>query len=215
MTVFVNTGKGNILERKKKVLSNKALTRQVRTMRGKRGKRVLVSQNVLNNISLNANTAQVFKLTTLSNLSSATLHSCRFFVRWESVANSANRIIVAEDIQYTSADADPDSILDNPTDLMSPYQTDEESMHPFSAKRKEKNLPTKSRFRILKDMMWTDSRQIVGDGTNNIIKLFRFDLKLHGRKSDTDLGWVLLVHSDQNNTPIDIQYIVDHTAEAI
>lgn len=209
MTLKVFTGKG-ALERlgKKKVLSNKALTRRVRAISGTKGTRVTVQQNVVNAITLVANTAQLFPLSILNALSNVILHNVRVFVRWQSIINSANRLIVWEDIQATSTAIVSATILERENDIMSAYQSDGELMHPFSAKRLDKNLGTFPRVRILKDMMWTDSENVAGV---DIIKLFRFDIKLSNRKSDTDLSWGIFIMSDQSNTPIDIQYTVDHT----
>lgn len=211
MVIKVFTGKG-ALDRlgKKKVLSNKALTRRVRAISGTKGERLTVAHNVINNITLVGNTAQVFPLTTLNQLGNKTLHNVRCFVRWQSIINSANRLIVWEDIQNTSTAVTPDNILALENDIMSTYSADIELMHPFSAKRLEKNLQSKPRLRIIKDMMWADAEPVAGV---DIVKLFRFDIKLNGRKTDTDLGWGILIMSDKANTPIDIQYLVDHTTD--
>ncbi len=211
MVIKVFTGKG-ALDRlgKKKVLSNKALTRRVRAISGTKGERLTVAHNVINNITLVANAAQLFPMTTLNQLGNKTLHNVRCFVRWQSIINSANRLIVWEDIQNTSTAVIAGNVLALENDIMSTYSADIELMHPFSAKRLEKNLQSKPRLRIIKDMMWSDAEPVADV---DVIKLFRFDIKLNGRKTDTDLGWGILIMSDKANTPIDIQYLVDHTTD--
>ncbi len=197
-----------IVSGKRTALSNRQLTRRVRTLTGKEGRRLTVGQNLYDGVTLVANTADINYMTTLNSLSNHIIHKVRFFVRWQSIINSLNRLIVFEDTRPSQGDAAVAQILAVTTDPFSSYVLDPESVHPFSAKRGDKNLETVSRVRILKDFMWTDAEPVAGV---DVIKAMKFDVNFRGRKSDSDLSWGLLIMADQANTPIDIQYIVDAT----
>ncbi len=193
---------------KKKVLSNKSLTRRVRGLSGKEGYRKSTTINLYNGVTLVANTADI-NYTGIKDAGDAKFHAIRFFVRWQSIINSANRLIVFEDTQHaTGADAVVADILAVTTDVFSAYKGAEDDVHPFSAKRLDKNLKNEPRIRIIKDMMWADAEPVA---TVDVIKMFRFDVRLNGRKQDSSWDIGVLIMSDQANTPIDIQYNLDYT----
>lgn len=211
MTIKVFTGPGALekLQGKKSTLSNKALTRSVRALRGKEGQRSMVSQNLLNGITLAANTAQIFYMTTLNSLDSVKIHSVRYYVRWQSIINSANRLIVFEDIRAVQGNAVVADILDVATDVFSAIDPTVWNYGVRRGSSAVKNFPDISRIRILKDTLWTDAEPVA---TVDVIKTMIFTINFHGRKSKTGLQWGVLVMSDKSNTPIDIQYLVDHTS---
>lgn len=81
-------------------------------------------------------------------------------------------------------------------------------VHPFSAKRLNKNLGSTYRCRIIKDMLFSNTLSIAGQD-----KPFArmFDVRYNGRKTDSRLEWGMLVISSQADTPVDINYGMDIT----
>ncbi len=195
-----------IVSSKRTALSNKQLTRRVRGLTGKEGNRQMMTQNLANAVTLVANTPQILYMTTLNSLDNFLIHRVRFFVRWQSVINSLNRLIVFEDTRPSQGDAIVGDILTVVADTFSAYDTN--TVNPLGAKRRDKNLQDIPRIRILKDLMWTDAEPVAGV---DVIKAMKFDINFRGRKSDADLSWGVLIMADQANTPIDIQYNGDIT----
>lgn len=201
-------GEGQIGQGKKKVLSNKSLTRRVRGLSGKEGKRESAGdESFIDGITLAANVGQVFYLAGLNSVVESKIHTVRFFIRWQSIINSCNRIIVFEDIRPAQGNVVIGGILFEAS-INSLYTVGAQGVHPFSAKRLNKNVGDKHRIRILKDMMWADAEPIADV---DIVKLFRFDLNLRGRRSSAGLSWGMVIISDKANTPIDVQYQYDYT----
>ena len=179
MSIKVFTGPGALakIQGKKPILSNKALTRQVRALHGKEGQRTMLVQNLINNVTLVANTAQIFYLTTINGAEDTIIHSLRFYIRWQSVINSANRLIIFEDVRAAQGNAAAALVLATVGDVFSAYVG---TVHPFSAKRLNKNLGLEPRIRILRDTMFADN-EVVADVDN--IKTIKFDMNFRGRKT--------------------------------
>ena len=191
---------------KRAALSNRQLTRRVRGLTGKEGNRAMVQQNLYDGVTLVANTADINYMTTLNGLDDTKIHRVRFFVRWQSIINSLNRLIVFEDTRPAQGNAVVGDILQNVGDTFSAYDTAQ--VHSFSASRTDKNVGDSPRIRILKDFMWADAEPVAGV---DVIKSMKFDINFRGRKSDTGLSWGVLIMADQANTSIDIQYLGDIT----
>ncbi len=185
---------------KKKVLSNKALTRRVRALTGKEGIKLTTGQNLFDNETLAANTAEIAYMTTLNSLDNHLIHTVRFFVTWQNITNSTNRIIVFEDTRPSQGNAVAADILVDATEVLSRYAT---AVHPFSAKRLDKNIGDTRRIRILKDIAWHEAEQLLNV---DVISVRKFDINFGGRKLDAKLSWGVLINANQANSPIDIQY---------
>ncbi len=209
MPIRVFTGPGALerLQGKKPVLSNKSLTRRVRALTGKEGERVTSAfQNLYDNVTLAAGTADIRYLAGLNALTNTLIHKMRVWVNVEGAAmNSTVRILVLEDTQLQATDLLVAAILQVPADPFSSYKQESENIHPFGAKRLNKNLPSISRARVIKDIMFS---QINNSETE--VKTMKFDINYRGRKADQNTGWLFLVLSSQANT-VNIQVLADIT----
>lgn len=191
-----------IVSTKKPVLTNRQLTRRVRGLTGLEGARKTLFQNLYNNVTLVANTADINYLT--APVTNRLIHTMRFWLRYQSVANSMTRLIVFEDTQPSQGNAVVGDILELPE----PFSSYPITVHPYSARRQDKNLKTARRIRILRDFMWTANEPVAGA---DHVKAMKFDIKLFGRKTDEDIGYGVLIISDQANTPVDLQVLWDLT----
>ncbi len=191
---------------RKPVLSNKSLTRRVRALTGTEGIRITDTQNLYDNVTLVGGTADIRYTGQLNIQNNLLLHKMRVWVNVDSPAmNSTVRIIVLEDTQLKATDLVVADILANVTDPFSSYKDGRADVHPFGAKRLNKNLPLIYRSRVIKDIMFS---QI--NNSESEVKAMKFDINFRGRKVDDNTGWLFLVLSNQANI-VDIQYLVDIT----
>ncbi len=207
LKVFTGPGALERLQGKKPILSNKALTRRVRALTGKEGERITTAfQNLYDNVTLAANVADIRYIAGLNGLTNTLIHKMRVWVNVDGVGmNSTVRIMILEDTQLRATDLLVAGILQVPADPFSSYKQESVDIHPFSAKRLNKNLPTISRARVIKDIMFS---QI--NNTETEVKSMKFDINYRGRKADNNTGWLFLVLSDQANV-VNIQVLADVT----
>ncbi len=192
------------LSGKKSVLSNKALTRRVRALTGTEGERTTGFQNLYNAVTLGVNSSDINYLAGMNSLTNSLIHRMRVWVNITAVANSTTRIIVFEDTQLSATDLVSANILQI-EEPFSSYAQDGAVVHPWSAKRLNKNIGSIARCRILKDI-------IIGQTLTANTRVARmFDVNFHGRRADQQVGWGFLVISDQMNV-VDIQVLVDSTS---
>lgn len=191
-----------IVSGKKPVLTNRQLTRRVRGLSGLEGARKTLFQNLYNDVTLVANTADINYLT--APVTNRLIHTFRFWLRFQSISNSLNRLIVFEDTQPSQGNAVSADILE----LAEPFSSYPITVHPYSARRQDKNLKTARRIRILRDFMWSANEPVANA---DHVKAMKFDIKMFGRKTDEDIGYGVLIISDANNTPVDLQVLTDLT----
>ncbi len=191
---------------RKKILSNKALTSRVRGLTGTEGRRKYKEQKLYDDVTLVANTADINYLTELNGLSNHIIHNLRFWINYVAVANGHTRIILFEDTDKGDTDLIVGEILAESVPH-SPYVENLFDVHPFSAKRLNKNLGSTYRCRILKDISF--SNNLNSGATKAFSRMF--DVRYNGRKTDSRLEWGMLVISSQADTPVDINYGMDIT----
>ncbi len=204
--VFTGPGALDRLHGKKPVLSNKSLTRRVRALTGLEGERITTAfQNIFNDVTLTINTSEIVYFAGLNGLTNTLIHKVRFWINVVgAAADSTVRILIIEDTQLQATNLVEGDILET-SDPFSSYSQGGADIHPFSAKRLNKNLPLISRGRILKDMMFS---QVTGSLTD--VKALKFDINYRGRKADNNTGWLVLVISNQANV-IDMNILADVT----
>ncbi len=190
---------------RKAVLSNKSLTRRVRALGGTEGKRITDTQNLYNNVTLTAGTAEIKYTGQVNILRNQLLHKMRVWVNIKSVTDSTTRIILLEDTQLKATDLLVAGILASPADPWSSYKDGSIDIHPFGAKRLNKNLPDIYRARVLKDMLFS---HVIGSESE--VKAIKFDINFSGRKLSDNYGWLFLILSNGANV-VDLQYLVDIT----
>ncbi len=191
---------------KKRVLSNKALTSRVRGLSGTEGKRKYKEEKLYDGVTLVSNTADINYLAELNGLSNTIIHTLRFFINYVAVANGFTRIILFEDTDKGDTNLVVGEILSEAAPHAT-YVEDGTSIHPFSAKRLNKNLETTHRCRIIKDMLWSNN---LNSGATKMTSR-SFDVRYNGRKTDSRLEWGMLVISSAADTPININYGMDIT----
>ncbi len=192
---------------KRPVLSNKSLTKRVRGLTGNEGRRKVSTQKLYDGVTLTANDADINYMTTLNALSNSMIHSVRFWINYVAVANGFTRIIVFEDTDKGATNLLVAAILTEEVPHSS-YVVNLFDVHPFSAKRLNKNLGHGTyRCRILKDILWSNN---LNSGATKAASR-QFDIQFNGRKTDTRLEWGVLVISSQADTPVDINYSIDFT----
>ena len=204
--VFTGPGALDRLHGKKPVLSNKSLTRRVRALTGLEGERITTAfQNIFNDVTLTANTSEIVYFAGLNGLTNTLIHKVRFWINVVGAASDSTvRILIIEDTQLQATNLVEGDILET-SDPFASYSQGGADIHPFSAKRLNKNLPLISRARVLKDMMFSQV-----NGTLTDIKALKFDINYRGRKADNNTGWLVLVISSDANV-IDMNILADVT----
>ncbi len=203
MPPFKGPPSASQLAGRKSVLSNKSLTRQVRGLKGKEGLRTTTSHNLYNNVTLVANTSDINYISSLNGLTNTKVHRMRVWVHLTAVANSVTRIIVFEDTAKVATNLVSAGIL-TAEEPFSSYIQGGKIVHPWSAKRTDKNIDGPARCRILKDVYLAQTM------TANTKVARMFDVNFHSRNTSPQLEWGFLVISDQGNV-IDINLLVDST----
>ncbi len=186
---------------KKKVLSNKALTKRVRGLTGKEGARDSLALAVYNNVTLVANT-QSIKYIDLKQFKDSLIHTMRVWVAITTPESCYFRLILLEDSKSEAPNLLPGDILVQQVPWGA-YGI--AKIQPFASKRLEKNLDTQYQGRIVKDMPFAMNFDVTDEK-----KFFRFDVNFNGRKIDGASDWLFILISDEACV-VDLQVHVDKT----
>lgn len=206
MTVSVFTGKDALLKLhgKKKVLSNKALTRRVRGLSGQEGQRVQTLSQPFNNITLDASTATIAYVGEFNALTNDLIHKLRINIHCVTNEDSTLRIILFEDNQPRTDEAEAVSILSTIVDTWSAYAI---GVHPVGAGRNTKNIEGHPRrIRILRDMLVSQS---LNDRSERYVRLM--DVNYFNRKKTLENFEIALLVMSTGTPLVDIQILIDHT----
>ncbi len=186
---------------KKKVLSNKALTKRVRSLTGIEGKRDGFVLSIFNNVTLVVNTQEIIYIN-LKQFVDTIIHKIRVNVAITAPASCYFRLMLLEDQRDDAPDLTGGDILVQELPWAGYATTD---IQPFSSKRLEKNLAKKFQGRIVKDMLFAMNFDVTAEK-----KMFKFDVPFNGRKIDGSADWLISCISDVACI-VDIQVSVDRT----
>ncbi len=186
---------------KKKVLSNKALTKRVRSLTGKEGSRDSLALSVFNNVTLVADTQEIIYLN-IKQFVDTLIHKIRVIVAITAPASCYFRLLLLEDQRDDAPDLVGGDILVQEL----PWAAyDAGGIQPFGSKRLEKNLDKKYQGRIVKDMAFAMNFDVTPER-----KMFKFDVPFNGRKIDGTADWLISCISDEACN-VNIQVQVDKT----
>ncbi len=201
---FVGEGRVGQPLRKKKVLSNKALTRRVRALSGQEGQRTSTVGAIFSAVTLTAGTADINYITGINGLTDDLLHRCKFYIHAVALADSTLRIILFEDNEPDVADLTVTGILSSESAFTNITSAD---MQPWGAGRKAKNIEASPRrTRILRDILVP---QTLTDKSERYMRIL--DVNFYGRRKTVenfDLGFLVLSTAA---TVVDITFNLDHT----
>ncbi len=186
---------------KKPVLSNKALTKRIRSLTGKEGARDSFPLSIFNNVTLQVDTLEIIYLN-LKQFTDSLIHKIRVFVAITAPASCYFRLMLLEDQRDDAADLTAGDILIQEL-TWAAYGSAE--IHPFSAKRLEKNLDKKFQGRVVKDMLFAMNFDVTPEK-----KIFKFDVPFNGRKIDGTADWLIAIISDVACN-VNVQVEVDKT----
>lgn len=190
--------------RKKKVLSNKALTKQIRSLKGQEGSRVMLANHLYNADALAAGTPDInyFDDATLFNTSAPAIqHYYDAHVKLiATVGHATVRLLYGFDEDYDGDNLVAAEILDTTTDSASAYLSGD--VVNFKESR-NKNRNEQYRVVIVKDMIISLEQ--------NVPKTFNIRLPLFNRKTPSASGEniapfypFMLALSDENASTISI-----------
>lgn len=189
---------------KKKVLSNKALTRRVRALTGNEGQRTVTVGAIYSAVTLTAGTADINYVTGINSMTDNLLHRCKFYIHVVAPADSTLRIVLFEDNEPDQTELVVTGILNSASVFTNITATD---MQPWGAGRKAKNIEAAPRrTRILRDILVP---QVLQDRTERFMRIL--DVNFFGRRKTIEnfaLGF--LVMSSQAAV-VDITFNIDHT----
>jgi len=202
---FVGEGRQGGPMRKKKVLSNKALTRRVRALSGQEGTRSSTVGVLYDNVTLTAATADINYVTGFNGLTNDVIHRIRFFINVVAAEDSTLRIILFEDSEPDVTEAVVANLFQVTADTWSGYVVTD--IQPIGANRKTKNiLAAPRRFRVLRDLLISQSLQ---DNSERYVRLL--DLNMHGRKKTVENFELFMLVMSTGTPVVDVQFTIDHT----
>lgn len=191
--------------RKKKVLNNRQLTRQVRQLKGTEGTLNLTGDLPYNNVTLTPNTASLVYVGTVFSQAISMFHyiKFRFILKSALVASSVVRILIYIDHQY-----DPNDVLVD-TDIFSAsgnikYNYATETVAFGRKKWNDKNFEKHRRVQILYDQ----NKVLIADTSNELIAFNKLINLYNARSSDTKRLGMLIQSDTANNVTVsaDIMY---------
>ncbi len=186
---------------KKPVLSNKALTRRVRSLTGIEGKRDHIMLQVFNGITLTVNTQEI-EYIDIAGLEDSLIHKIRVYVAVTAPESCFFRLILLED----QIDNGPSLVGSDILVQQLPWAGYAAGkIHPFGAKRLEKNTAKKFQGRVIKDQLMALNFDVTAEK-----KMYKFDVPFNGRKIDGTSDWLISCISDAACL-VDIQVTVDKT----
>lgn len=168
---FVNFGTGYRPIQKKPVLSNRALTKQVRALKGQEGNRQQETDILATGVTLTAGTPRLDKVDSIEN--NSMLHSIVYNLKFLcTAANGATvRLLFVTNENPDSGDLVADDVFITSTDSASPYNLDNCAERSMAT---HKNRKVDYRVHVYKDMLFALN---AGEP-----KAFRVRINYHGRR---------------------------------
>lgn len=185
--------------RKKKVFSNKSLTRQIRALKGTEGSFLVQEENLYNTVAFVAGTPQLKYCTFIPSPTANGLYKhARFFTRVTATGVGALRMIILRDNQFNGTAILPGDVLDS-TDVNSSYKVVLGGVT-WGLSSKHKNWAVQPRREILVDKMITFN-------SNQLNRSFMTDVKFHNARLTEDANVAVYFLTDVIAT-IECQYNV-------
>lgn len=151
----------------KSVMSNRSLTRRVRSLTNQEGERKMSTVSLFSNVTLTANTMDINEIIKYNDDDNK-LHSAKIFLTLAAAAAGSTRVIIFVDQNPSGGGLTGTAVL-NVDEPNGAYN--ESNVKPFAARNNNKNLSSPPRFVIKKDMLFSHTLSTESQHISKIITL--------------------------------------------